>query len=158
MNKLEPDPRVTPGPSLFQSIVEWMRRAAQIVNALVDWVNAPPLATLASSAGFVLSVGTSSYIKFPSWLGGWIVQWGTTVAATNAGGDLSWSLPITFPNQAVGSLIANGDHTVNSGAVTVSTYSGYPLLGSLAAHVHRTDTNAALASTTVRLNWFVAGR
>ncbi|PZQ77939.1 MAG: hypothetical protein DI563_01920 [Variovorax paradoxus] len=38
MNKLEQDPRISEGSGFFQALKDWMRRAAQIVNALVDAV------------------------------------------------------------------------------------------------------------------------
>lgn len=36
MNKLESDPRVTQGAGFFGAVIDWMRRAALAVNALVD--------------------------------------------------------------------------------------------------------------------------
>lgn len=47
--------------------------------------------------GFYLLNSGNGYIAFPTWLGGWIVQWGTT-AASSAGSDLTQVLPTTFPN------------------------------------------------------------
>lgn len=66
------------------------------------------LSALATKAGFVISLTTNGYIKFPSWLGGLIVQWGTLGlhVAYNLSGTFSW--PIAFPNahlHTVGTLV-----------------------------------------------------
>lgn len=46
--------------------------------------------------GFSMSFGTNSYIVAPSWLGGWIVQFGFVAAATGStGGTVTY--PIPFP-------------------------------------------------------------
>lgn len=124
MNKIGPDPRVTSGPGFFQSVVEWMRRAAQVVNALVDFSAAPTaptqvntdnstkvattawvrnaMANIASAAGFAGSLSPNGYLKLPSWLGGWIVQWTKVLNANNVGGaTTSVSFPLTFPTACV---------------------------------------------------------
>ncbi|MNL30630.1 hypothetical protein D3C87_1523780 [compost metagenome] len=46
--------------------------------------------------GFVAQLSGIGYIKFPSWLGGLIVQWGITTVPIN--GSINVTLPITFPN------------------------------------------------------------
>ncbi len=46
--------------------------------------------------GFVAQLSGIGYIKFPSWLGGLIVQWGSNTVPIN--GTLNVTLPITFPN------------------------------------------------------------
>ncbi|WP_426008322.1 phage tail protein [Aeromonas salmonicida] len=46
--------------------------------------------------GFVAQLSGIGYIKFPSWLGGLIVQWGNSTVPLN--GTLNVTLPITFPN------------------------------------------------------------
>lgn len=46
--------------------------------------------------GFVTQLSGIGYIKFPSWLGGLIVQWGSNTVPIN--GTLNVTLPITFPN------------------------------------------------------------
>lgn len=65
------------------------------------------MATIASAAGFAVSMSSSGYIRFPSYLGGLIIQWGgfsDTTDSTNTDGvyeagsggtSISW--PITFP-------------------------------------------------------------
>ena len=50
--------------------------------------------------GFAISLGTSGYIKFPTWLGGIILQWvqGTTTLSASARQVFSETWPIAFPN------------------------------------------------------------
>lgn len=64
--------------------------------ATTAWVR-NAMANIASSAGFVSSLGTNGYIKFPSWLGGLIIQWGTGAGGGNSTSS-STTFPITFPN------------------------------------------------------------
>lgn len=54
------------------------------------------LGSLAIKAGFACTLGTSGYVKFPSWLGGVIFQWGV-IPSVPVGGGL-YTLPITWPH------------------------------------------------------------
>lgn len=46
-------------------------------------------------AGFAISKATTGYIAFPTWLGGWVVQWGTNgVAALST---VTYTFPLMFP-------------------------------------------------------------
>jgi hypothetical protein len=47
-------------------------------------------------AGFAISLGTNGYIALPSWLGGLVIQWGTT-SSIPIGGGVSVTFPISFP-------------------------------------------------------------
>lgn len=61
--------------------------------------NSTKLATTAwAKAGFAVSIAITGYIKFPSWLGGLVIQWGRTASALDAGGGQTISFPIAFPN------------------------------------------------------------
>lgn len=45
--------------------------------------------------GFAASLSSTGYVAFPSWLGGWILQWGRAANAT--AGNITVTLPIAFP-------------------------------------------------------------
>lgn len=62
--------------------------------ATTAWVR-NAMATIAAAAGFAFNPASTGYIKFPSWLGGWVVQWGITLSSS--GGDVSVAYPISFP-------------------------------------------------------------
>lgn len=49
------------------------------------------------SWGFSKELSRNGYIKFPSWLGGVVIQWGD--GKTNKAGDYKVIFPISFPNQ-----------------------------------------------------------
>lgn len=62
--------------------------------ASTGWVRGA-MSAIAIAAGFVFSMGATGYIKFPSWLGGWIVQW---ISSSVIVGGSSFSWPLSFPN------------------------------------------------------------
>jgi len=53
---------------------------------------------MATASGFSISLLANGYIKLPAWLGGLIVQWGTSAAATS--GTIV-TFPIMFPNECL---------------------------------------------------------
>ena len=61
--------------------------------------------------GFAVSLGANGYIKLPDFLGGLIIEWGTSSAfPTGAStGSVSGSFPLSFPH-AVYSMVATADH------------------------------------------------
>ncbi|MCA7953838.1 hypothetical protein LGM43_26575 [Burkholderia seminalis] len=63
------------------------------------------IAAVANAAGFSASIGSPGYIKFPSWLGSWIVQWGST-GLTNSSGVSSVSFPLAFPSANLGLVVS----------------------------------------------------
>lgn len=54
--------------------------------------------------GFAYSFGQNGYIALPSWLGGFVVQWGTFTGTTGA----TISFPITYPNSSYAVVITHG--------------------------------------------------
>ncbi|WP_186163594.1 gp53-like domain-containing protein [Burkholderia gladioli] len=57
------------------------------------------IADVATSMGFEVVLATNGYIKFPSWLGGWVVQWGSFT--TSASGYSNWGFPRAFPSASL---------------------------------------------------------
>lgn len=66
--------------------------------AATNWVRGA-MSAIATAAGFATSFGSSGYVKFPSWLGSWIIQW--VQAQSVSGGRATGSWPITFPNSVM---------------------------------------------------------
>jgi len=81
--------------------------------ASTQWVRAAMLA-IATAAGFVISLNTNGYIKFPSWLGALLIQWGYGTGGTAS--DFVITYPIAFTT-TVYSLVASPDYTAGSGTV-----------------------------------------
>lgn len=63
-------------------------------------------------AGFAVSLTTNGYIALPSWLGGLIIQWGTT--ATLAGDTVhDVNLPLAFPTAGLAAFITSFNPTAS---------------------------------------------
>lgn len=172
--KLDKDPRIEAGPSFMFSLKSWMRLAAQIVNQMVDGKanidsptftgtpsgptppssdNSTRFATTAwAKLGLLVSLGTIGYIKLPTWLGGLMLQWGTTVATLNGSSATTITFPIAFPNSVYTALVANGSTALT---LTHPALSGVPSLTSFIA-VWSTGTAGAGAIST-RTNWVAFG-
>ena len=70
--------------------------------------------------GFAASITQNGYIKFPTWLGGLIIQWGNTPSVA-AGAQATVTLPIPMPGailQFVATGASNGN-TTTAAALTV---------------------------------------
>jgi hypothetical protein len=89
------------------------------------------------------SFGENGYQKLP---GGLIMQWGSDVEVTNAGGGGSVTYPISFPNTSFQPVICNGDN--GSGLYSVSVNS-----------IAKTGFNYAtgVSNTAQRMNWIAFG-
>ncbi|MFJ2536620.1 phage tail protein [Pseudomonas sp. NPDC087614] len=71
--------------------------------------------------GFQFLKSNSGYVVLPSWLGGLILQWGTTT--TSAGGTSSVALPMIFPSAVLKAFVsASGTNSVATvGAAAVNS-------------------------------------
>lgn len=67
--------------------------------------------------GFAASFHTNGYIIFPTWLGGFIIQWTQDVIPEGAG-EVHVNLPIAFPNSHFGCSIS----TSSANAVSINRY------------------------------------
>jgi phage-related tail fiber protein len=69
--------------------------------------------------GFLSLFNTTGYIAFPSWLGGWIVQWGfSTIPGSTT--SIVQPLPMAFPNKALGGISSDGGGTCYPSGIAVS--------------------------------------
>lgn len=90
--------------------------------------------------GFAGVFAVNGYITFPSWLGGWIVQWGA--GTVNGTGDLSVAFPITFPN-AVYTICPSYQAGARGGANGINYYT--PTTAGFQAYMFVTSTGVAAA-------------
>ncbi|WP_426237520.1 tail fiber protein [Pseudomonas sp. TWP3-2] len=72
--------------------------------------------------GFGMSIGTSGFIRLPSWLGGFTFQWGITVVSSN--GDCVITLPTNYNTRHVQILGISGAITGMAVAYTAVSLSG----------------------------------
>lgn len=100
---------------------------------------ATALTTLGVVGGATYSMGASGYVKFPSWMGGLIIQWGSTGGLAGQTG-IDVTFPITFPTRCA-SALAVGVGTTDGGDVNTAlgnvTASGMRIRNTLV------DTSAA---------------
>ena len=99
--------------------------------------------------GVSMLVSGNGYLALPSWLGGFIIQWGS--AAANASGYGSGPFPVTFPTQvcrvvtsylAVGTALGVASNISNS--TTNSTF---------AANAFQTTNGVGVANANI---WYIA--
>lgn len=175
--KLDNEPRLSNGPGLFASLMDWARKVVQATNENTDKKAAldspafsgtptaptPPssdnstrIATTAwAKVGFAISIAAAGYIKFPDWLGGLIVQWGTSAVTTDAAGLAGITFPLTFPNSIRAVVVGNGDSSI--GNLHVQSYiSGFPTTSTHAIHATNAGTGANYAGA-FRCNWVAFG-
>lgn len=64
--------------------------------ATSSWIRSA-MSNIASAAGFSALLSANGYVALPSWLGGWIIQWGQFT--TSASGYTDLTFPTTFTNE-----------------------------------------------------------
>jgi hypothetical protein len=68
--------------------------ASEAIKPWIQSLVSNCIAAVATAAGFSYSFTTNGYIKFPSWLGSFIVQWGSATLAYNTPTNIYF--PVTF--------------------------------------------------------------
>lgn len=116
---------------------------AQVNAGADDTVAVTPKKLL---TGFVFSTGENGYIKFPSFLGGWLIQWGRMQWSNNTGVAVNYS--IQFPTAVYG--VWHQRVTTGSGAFTLTLESEPTLSSCTFRHPS--------AAITERDFWYAIGR
>jgi hypothetical protein len=120
-------------------------------SASTGWVRAA-FSVIAAAAGFVCSLTVNGYVKFPSWLGSWIFQWGT--ASTSTGGGINVTWPIAYPTGPLCAVSA-GINSVAGNAIS-NVGSLYPTYGVF----YGTNGSSGAVSTagSIGFYWFSVGK
>lgn len=100
--------------------------------------------------GVSMSLGSTGYIALPSWLGGFIMQWGFT-SSIPSGTNTAITLPVTFPN-GIWRIIATLENT--SGDLAV----GSSAAPQIRAYTASSITLRNLLSTSAQFSYFCLGR
>lgn len=105
------------GQSLATTLADGLVRKATALQLASATANVwPDAETIAGGKNY--SFSTDGYLKLPSWLGGFIIQWGYNSDTTNT--DKTINFPIPFPNSCL-NILATGDATSNLGRVEIIT-------------------------------------
>ncbi|QXI01699.1 phage tail protein [Pseudomonas monsensis] len=67
--------------------------------------------------GFSALKAANGYLMLPSWLGGFVIQWGT-IGSIAAGAQMSVTYPIAFPNNPFMTLIGNSSSMSSTGVTS----------------------------------------
>lgn len=69
--------------------------------------------------GLAMSIAANGYIKFPSWLGGLVIQWGSQAFSAGSGGaGITVTFPAAFPTAC---YVFVGNSTANSAVIVEPT-------------------------------------
>ncbi len=117
-------------------------------------------------AGFAFSFGVNSYIVFPSWLGGWIIQFGLGTAGSFTNSyDLSGSViyPLEFPTEVRGLFgmahAASALPVIRSYQTFLRTTLVSPLASRSIAYFAVVNVEGSwVAGDSVKFTWFAAGK
>lgn len=123
----------------------------------------PPTAdrsTNVATTGFVgnvlpgLGAAASGWQRFPS---GGMMQWGTSVVTTDAGGNVAFPFPTPFASAFAGMVMTNGDATTAGNVLIYSVNMSGTNLSQVFMHVGISNTGAVFANSTTRVNWIAFG-
>ncbi|MFL6610190.1 MAG: phage tail protein [Pseudomonas sp.] len=104
-------------------------------------------------AGFSALFATNGYVAFPSWLGGFIIQWGQVTQNVTT---VSVTYPIEFPTSIYGVLTNVTEAAANYAFVQAV---GWTATGFLTAVYTNTVTNAPTVNNlSATVNWLAFGR
>jgi hypothetical protein len=147
---------LTPDHSVLTQLLTALRSAG-IFQTQLATDNSTKVATTAwAKLGFSISLGANGYCIFPSWLGGLIIQWGSSVT-TNGNATVTW--PIAFPNLLQSTLAmttndANGaNHTSRIFQLATSTAAGLKTSATFVARNPADDSK----SGTISFFWTAIG-
>lgn len=145
------EPASLPLSTAVQSVGDTRYLLASAVSAyMLTLLNDPDAATAFATLGGSSGAG---WMRLP---GGLIIQWGTNVVTTNAGGGAGITLPTGFSSTTSYRYISwNGDDA--SGNIIHAAVPASQGTGSFGVRVKTANTGAVLASANVRIDWIAVG-
>lgn len=107
-------------------------------------------AAMGISTGYVGTLGAPGSVKFPNWLGGWVIKWGSVV--TSAVADVTVTFATAFPT-AIYAAYLTPVNAAGSGNVVASL--GAIVTTSIAVGAYAGDTGARSTSSVY---WLAIGK
>ncbi|MBM2884113.1 hypothetical protein JFK97_06885 [Chromobacterium phragmitis] len=115
--------------------------------ASTSWVR-NAMSAIANAAGFIFVANSGNGIfKFPSWLGGFVIQWGQ---GSGTSSDVVVTYPVPFPTACI-QIIASSGYTPGSGSV------GYVATQGASNQPSRTTFTARTNASGLAWNWLAIG-